>query len=92
MKLIKYYIKNGIKKCVNEKIEIHGDIELIQQLAEICIEYFENKNKILLVGNVSSALDAKNIGIKAITLTADTSILIVMANDYSYKKMFEKEF
>ena len=61
-------------------------------------------NKILLCGNGGSAADAQHIateltgrykverrGLPAIALTTDTSALTAIANDYGYKRVFERQ-
>jgi D-sedoheptulose 7-phosphate isomerase len=61
-------------------------------------------NKVLLCGNGGSAADAQHIaaeltgryktdrkGLPAIALTTDTSALTAIANDYGYKRVFDRQ-
>lgn len=73
----------------------------IQKASEILAECFRNNGKILVCGNGGSAADAqhfsgeflskyfvKNKALPAITLSADTSVLTALGNDYSFAQVF----
>jgi len=70
----------------------------------IATETLSNSNKILIFGNGGSAADAQHIaaeivgrykvqrrGLPAIALTTDTSALTAIANDFGYKRVFERQ-
>lgn len=104
---MKDYIKNQIKISYEIKKEIYDDdasIEKIIRISEAIIECYKNGGKVLLAGNGGSAGDAQHIagelvnkfyfdrpGLSAIALSADTSILTAVGNDYSFDKIFSKQ-
>lgn len=70
----------------------------------IATETLSNGNKILIFGNGGSAADAQHIaaeivgrykverrGLPAIALTTDTSALTAIANDFGFKRVFERQ-
>ena len=70
----------------------------------IATETLSNEKKILIFGNGGSAADAQHIaaeivgrykvqrrGLPAIALTTDTSALTAIANDFGYKRVFERQ-
>ena len=76
----------------------------VQSSADACIQALLNGRKILLAGNGGSAADAQHIagelvsrfaferiGLPAIALTTDTSILTAIANDYGYEYLFARQ-
>ena len=76
----------------------------IEIAAKICIDSLKNGNKILIFGNGGSAADAQHIaaeivgrykteriGLPAIALTTDTSILTSVSNDYGYLYLFKRQ-
>lgn len=94
-------IKNHIK--VFEKI-LAGQIDNINDSAEMIFSSISTGNKILLCGNGGSAADAQHIAteligryegerkaLAAIALTTDTSILTALANDYSFENVFSRQ-
>ena len=71
---------------------------------ELMVGALVSNGKILACGNGGSAADAQHFaaelvgrfererqGLAAIALTTDTSIITAVANDYSYKQIFEKQ-
>ena len=86
---------------INDLINIVPDIE--KSILEI-IKTLKNGKKIVLFGNGGSAADAQHIAaelvghfkldrdsLPAISLTADTSVLTSIANDYSYDQIFSRQ-
>jgi D-sedoheptulose 7-phosphate isomerase len=83
------------------------DQKFIQQLkvaADLLIDTFENNGKVLLAGNGGSAADCQHIAaefigrlnfdrkpLPAIALTANTSNLTCIANDYGYENIFSRQ-
>lgn len=76
----------------------------IVNAAEIIIDACRKGKKVLLIGNGGSAADAQHIaaefvgrfkleriGLPAIALTTDTSILTALANDYGYDVVFSRQ-
>lgn len=79
-------------------------IEAIQQAARKCVEVYERGNKILIAGNGGSAADGQHMaaelsgrfnfdrpGIPAIALTANSSAVTAIGNDYGYDKIFSRQ-
>lgn len=86
------------------KTTLESLAEKIESLSKICINGLQNKNKILLFGNGGSAADAQHIaaelvgrfkkdrlGLPAIALTTDTSIITSVANDFGFNKVFNRQ-
>jgi len=83
---------------------LNSTTKAIEIAAKICINSLKTGGKILLIGNGGSAADAQHIaaelvgrykterkGLPAIALTTDTSAITSIANDYGYKKVFERQ-
>jgi D-sedoheptulose 7-phosphate isomerase len=79
-------------------------ISIIKDVGDTIINVLMGNGKIFLCGNGGSAADAqhlaaefvssffkKNNGLNAEALTANTSILTAIGNDYSYEKLFVKQ-
>ena len=83
------------------------DQKFIQQLkvaADLLIDTFRNNGKVLLAGNGGSAADCQHIAaefigrlnfdrepLPAIAITANTSNLTCIANDYGYENIFSRQ-
>jgi D-sedoheptulose 7-phosphate isomerase len=83
------------------------DQKFIQQLkvaADLLINTYRNNGKVLLAGNGGSAADCQHIAaeligrlnfdrepLPAIALTANTSNLTCIANDYGYENIFSRQ-
>lgn len=76
----------------------------IETIADTVTRCFRSGNKLLIVGNGGSAADAQHIAgeflsrmnfdrnpLPAIALTADTSVLTAVGNDYGFDKVFERQ-
>lgn len=76
----------------------------IEQASQVMVHAMLGEGKVLACGNGGSAGDAQHFssemlnrfererpGLPAITLTADTSTLTSIANDYSYNEIFSKQ-
>ncbi len=81
-----------------------GFVEAIEQVANVCTTALKAGNKILFAGNGGSAADSQHLaaelvgrfgydrpGLPAIALTADTSILTAVGNDYGFEKIFSRQ-
>ena len=78
--------------------------EDIQHLVQAMVNVYKNGGKVLLFGNGGSAADAQHIAadlvgrlsrdrraFAAIALTANTSNLTAIGNDYGFEKIFERQ-
>ena len=104
---MKEYVKQHIEESLNIKHALlHNDkiLEQVVNISQVCIDAYKRGNKILIAGNGGSAADAQHIagelvsrfyfdraGLAAIALTADSSILTSIANDYGYEKLFSRQ-
>lgn len=101
------YIVDQITQAQNileQMVSNDALLEMIEKVANTCVECLRNGGKILLAGNGGSAADAQHIagefvsrfafdrpGLPAIALTVDTSILTAIGNDYGYEKLFSRQ-
>lgn len=87
-------VKQGTKKLT-------GVIEKIAVEIERC---YRNGNKVILFGNGGSAADCQHLAtelvcrfekerksLNAISLTANTSLLTAISNDYGFERMFSRQ-
>ncbi len=104
---LKEIISNTLNESVRVNSESDLDIEFIERLEQastLLIETFKNNGKVLLAGNGGSAADAQHIAaefigrlnfdrdpLPAIALTANTSNLTCIANDYGYDHIFSRQ-
>jgi D-sedoheptulose 7-phosphate isomerase len=76
----------------------------LESAADTCVQSLRKGGKILLAGNGGSAAQAEHIaselvgrfaaerlGLSAMALTADTSILTSLGNDYGYDRIFARQ-
>lgn len=83
---------------------LEGEIENIEKCARIIIKSLKSGGKLLIFGNGGSAADSQHIAaelvgrfkkerkaLPAIALTANTSILTAVANDYGYDVVFARQ-
>lgn len=88
-----------VKKQVAQNLS--GDIE---RFAQIVINAFKHKRKVVFCGNGGSAADAqhlatefvhqfekKRIALPAIALTTDTSMLTAIGNDWGFDQIFSRQ-
>ena len=98
-----YSIKENIdlkKKLINLDKKVNTSVELIYNT-------FKNENKILICGNGGSAADAQHLSaeylvrlrpkinrkpLPVISLALDTSTITACGNDYSFDKLFSRNF
>jgi D-sedoheptulose 7-phosphate isomerase len=94
------YLDRNIEFLKLLKTQAH----LIVQIAEKFIETLQNGNKILFFGNGGSAADAQHLtaelvgrfkcerkALPAISLTANTSSLTSIGNDYDFEDIFSRQ-
>ncbi|MEM9947023.1 MAG: D-sedoheptulose 7-phosphate isomerase [Cyanobacteria bacterium P01_D01_bin.36] len=85
-------------------VESAPTVSAIQQAADRCVEIYKNGRKILVAGNGGSAADAQHMaaelsgrfnidrpGLPAIALTANSSAVTAIGNDYGYDKVFSRQ-
>ena len=100
-------IKSSLEKSASVKSDVCLDKDFIFQLdkaSKLLIETFRNNGKVLLAGNGGSAADCQHIAaefmgrlnfdrkpLPAISLTANTSNLTCIANDYGYDEIFTRQ-
>lgn len=105
--LMNEYITSQIQETQRTLTAILADPHLlatVEQVATVCIDCFRSGNKLMLAGNGGSAADAQHIagefvsrfafdrlGLPAIALTTDSSILTSIANDYAYERIFSRQ-
>lgn len=101
------YIKENIKEGLESKQKLLEDMNLlstVEQIARLCIAAYKNGNKLLVCGNGGSASDAQHMvgelvgrymlerrGIPAIALTANSTVITAITNDYDYESVFAKQ-
>ncbi|HNY62792.1 MAG TPA: D-sedoheptulose 7-phosphate isomerase [Bacteroidales bacterium] len=101
---------NRISNIINDSIEVKKEIlnsdkllKSIENAAEIIIEAYRNKKKVLFCGNGGSAADAQHLAaelsgrfyydrppLAAEALHVNTSYMTAVANDYSYDEVFAR--
>lgn len=101
---------NRISNIINDSIEVKKEIlnsdkllKSIENAAEIIIEAYKNKKKVLFCGNGGSAADAQHLAaelsgrfyydrppLAAEALHVNTSYMTAVANDYSYDEVFAR--
>jgi D-sedoheptulose 7-phosphate isomerase len=98
------FIKNEFENISNNFKKLKLSAEEIATVIEICVTAIKNGNKIIFCGNGGSAADAQHLAaeligryklnrpaINSIALTANTSILTAVANDFGYETIFERQ-
>jgi len=99
-------IKQRLQECISVKEQILSDNVLlgsIEQITQITVKAFQNKNKVLFCGNGGSAADAQHLStefsgryylnrppLNAEALHVNTSFLTAVANDFGYNKVFSR--
>ena len=105
--LMTEYIDAQIKESLSVLASVYNNKTLLANLyssANACISAIQNGHKILLAGNGGSASDAQHIaaefvcrfacdriGLPAIALTTDSSILTSLGNDYGFEYIFSRQ-
>jgi D-sedoheptulose 7-phosphate isomerase len=97
-------IQDIVKQSIDTIIKIEKLSEKISQVVDEIVNCISKGGKIITFGNGGSAADAQHIAgeligryvlerrsYPAIALTADTSTLTAIANDYSYADVFSRQ-
>lgn len=105
--LVRQLIDEQLKQSYEVKKKLVEDTQIkteIQEVAEKCVEVYRRGNKTLIAGNGGSASDSQHMaaelsgrfnfdrpGLPSIALTANTSALTAIGNDYGYDKVFSRQ-
>lgn len=107
MIFLKKNFLNSIEENINLKKKLITLDKKINQSVELIFKTFKNKNKILICGNGGSAADAQHLSaeylvrlrpkinrkpLPVISLALDTSTITACGNDYSFDKLFSRNF
>ena len=92
------------KKVISDTLESDNFRQSIIKASELIIETYNNKGKVILAGNGGSASDCQHVcaefigrfnfdrpSLPAIALTANSSNLTCISNDYGYKNVFSRQ-
>lgn len=101
------YIIQSIAEGIRLKEDLLNDRQMladIESVGNLIIQTIRQGHKVLLCGNGGSAADAQHIaaelvgrfvtdrmGLPAIAMTTDTSILTAVSNDYGFDYIFERQ-
>lgn len=101
------YIRENITdsiECKQKLLKNEALLLNIEQVAQMCIEAYKRGNKLMMCGNGGSASDAQHMagelvgrylmerrGIPAIALTANSTVMTALSNDYDYESAFAKQ-
>ena len=102
---MKKEIETAIKESMRAKESLLGTgVETMERAAEAMIGALKNGKKLLIFGNGGSAADSQHIAaelvgrfkmerraLPAIALTANTSILTAIGNDYGFDSVFSRQ-
>lgn len=100
-------VVSNFKESMEAKTRLLADdrlIDLVEQIAQICINAYRTGNKVLSCGNGGSASDSmhfvgelvgrykkERVGIPAISLNANTAVMTAIANDYDYESVYSNQ-
>ena len=100
-------ISAHIQESINAKSKLLSSIEILENLEEassLLIKILQKKGKIMLIGNGGSAADSQHLAaefitrlnfdrgsLPAIALSADTSVLTAISNDYGFTHVFSRQ-
>ncbi len=98
------FIENFTQSIVTKQHAINALEAPVIKAAQILVNAFKTKNKLLICGNGGSAADSQHFAaeftgryekerspLPAIALTTDTSALTAIGNDYSFDVIFSKQ-
>ncbi|MFA5115252.1 MAG: D-sedoheptulose 7-phosphate isomerase [Candidatus Omnitrophota bacterium] len=98
-------IKDMLLENIRVKEEmLRTSITQVMKIAELLVECLKKNGKVIIFGNGGSASDSQHIaaelvgrfkkerqGLPAVALTANTSVLTALANDYGYEAVFSRQ-
>ena len=96
---------NEIKSSINTKIELlENQLPLLAVITEECLRCLKAGGKILFCGNGGSCSDSQHLAAElvgryksnrqslgALALSADTSVLTCISNDFGYEHIFSRQ-
>lgn len=104
---MKEIIRNDIERSIAVKSAILNDENILSQIefvAQKMISAYQTKKKVMFAGNGGSAADAQHlaaelvnrfcfdhIGLPALALSTDSSIVTSIGNDYGYDFLFSRQ-
>jgi D-sedoheptulose 7-phosphate isomerase len=101
---LKKEILRQVRESAALKSSLLRESALLLDIAELIVKAFRAGHKVLLFGNGGSAADAQHIAaelsgkfylerapLPALALTANTSALTAIANDYAYEDIFARQ-
>lgn len=101
---LKKEIVRQVRESAALKSSLLRETALLLNIAELIVKAFRDGHKVLLFGNGGSAADAQHIAaelsgkfyfdrppLPALALTANTSALTAIANDYSFEDIFARQ-
>jgi len=107
MNVLKKKFFNSIKENINLKKKLISLDKKINQSVQLIYTALKKENKILICGNGGSAADAQHLSaeylvrlrpkvnrkpLPVISLALDTSTITACGNDYSFDKLFSRNF
>ena len=97
-------IVKQIEDSIVLKKYLQKEARSIMAIADLLVNAFKKRNKVLLFGNGGSAADAQHFAaelagrfymdrdpLPALALTTNTSVLTAIANDYGYENIFIRQ-
>ncbi|VVB58884.1 Phosphoheptose isomerase [Candidatus Anstonella stagnisolia] len=100
-------LENGISEHIEVAKRVQGDRELnaaVQKLADALVQAYSKGGKLIIMGNGGSAADAQHAAaemlgkymkerkaLPAVALTANSSVMSAIGNDYGYEKTFVRQ-
>lgn len=100
-------IKDRIQESIDTKrkfLENEQEIKNVEAIAKLIVKCYQNGGKVLVAGNGGSASDSQHFvaelvgrflkerrALPAIALTANSSNLTCISNDYSYDDVFSRQ-
>lgn len=104
---LKKVVMENITESIEAKQKMLQNDELLEKavkVADVCIDAYLSGNKVLACGNGGSASDAQHLvgelvgrylmerkGIPAIALTANSTVVTALGNDYDYNDIYAKQ-
>lgn len=104
---MKQQIQEIIQRSIDTKVALLHDDKVLAQIesvAKVMIDSYKNGHKTMFAGNGGSAADAQHLaaelvnrfcfdhlGLPAIALTTDSSIVTAIGNDYGYDFLFTRQ-
>lgn len=101
------YIQSILTESIRVKqaiLDSPPHMNVINEVAQLCVAAYNKGNKLILAGNGGSAGDAQHIaaelvarfeldrpGLPSMALTTDSSMITAIGNDYGYERVFSRQ-